>query len=119
MDWRKLEAAVDRTITGAFGERVRLSFMKNGVTDPARTAVVVRALLHVGAENIEPMGPAGTYRGTAAIGSAELLLDRAAYTGPVPLRGDKVRALDRAGEPWFEVSSVSDRETNLITVTLG
>ena len=34
VDWRKLEAAVDRKVGGAFGETVRLSFLVNGKTDP-------------------------------------------------------------------------------------
>lgn len=119
MDWRALEAAVDRTITGAFGETVRISFLQGGVVDPARSAVTVRARLHVGGDKATESGPGDYFRSHLAIGKAELQLDRTTYTGPRPVQGDKVRADDRAGQPWFQVESVSDRFTNIIKVSLG
>lgn len=119
MDWRALEAAVDRTITGAFGDNVRIAFMHSGAVDPTRAAVTVRAVLHVIGGDPVRTGPGDYYRGNVATHTAELLLDRSTYTGPIPIRGDKVQALDRAGQPWFEVASVSDRFTNLIAVSLG
>ncbi|OYX11246.1 MAG: hypothetical protein B7Z15_12175 [Rhizobiales bacterium 32-66-8] len=119
MDWRVLEAAVDRTTAGAFGETVRISFLHGGAVDPARAAVVTRAVLHVIGGDPVRTGPGDTFRSHVATHTAELLLDRSSYTGPIPVRGDKVRAVDRAGQPWFEVASVSDRFTNLIAVSLG
>jgi hypothetical protein len=37
----------------------------------------------------------------------------------MPQAGDKVRANDRDGKPWFEVAAVSDRYSNLIVLKLG
>lgn len=119
MDWRALEARVDGVMARSFGEKVRLSFMTAGQQDPTRPPVEIRAVLHVGGDRTVPIGPGDNYRTKLSLGTAELLLDRSTYTGPIPKPCDKVRALDRAGEPWFEVASVSDRFSNLIIVNLG
>ncbi len=93
--------------------------MQGGVVDPTRSAVTVHARLHVGGDKPETNGPGDYFRGRMAVGKAELQLDRATYTGPRPVKGDKVRADARSGQPWFEVESVSDRFTNMIKVSLG
>lgn len=122
VNWRKLEAAVDRKIGRAFGENVRLSFMDRpgGVLDPARPAVDIAAVLHVGGDDSKPVGDStDRYRVRLSLGQAELLIDRSSYTGPMPRKGDKVRANHRDGQPWFEVAAVSDRYSNLIVLSLG
>ncbi|WP_448786337.1 hypothetical protein [Brucella intermedia] len=118
-NWRKLEAMVDQKMTRSYGESVRLSFMKKQVVDPDRPTVEIIALLHVGGDDSRAPGPTGTYRSRLSLGEAELFLDRSSYSGPDPKIGDKIRANDRAGKPWFEVAAVSDRYSNLIVVKLG
>ncbi|KAB2783693.1 MULTISPECIES: hypothetical protein [Brucella] len=118
-NWRKLEAMVDQKMARSYGESVRLSFMKQQVADPDRPTVEIIALLHVGGDDSRAPGPTGTYRSRLSLGEAELFLDRSTYSGPDPKVGDKVRANDRAGKPWFEVAAVSDRYSNLIVVKLG
>lgn len=118
-NWRKLEAMVDQKMTRSYGESVRLSFLKGQVTDPDRQMIEIDAILHVGGDDSRAPGPTGTYRSRLSLGEAELFLDRSTYTGPDPKVGDKVRANDRAGKPWFEVAAVSDRYSNLIVVKLG
>ncbi|KAB2731569.1 hypothetical protein [Brucella anthropi] len=118
-NWRKLEAMVDQKMTRSYGESVRLSFMNKQVVDPDRPTVEIIALLHVGGDDSRAPGPTGTYRSRLSLGEAELFLDRSTYTGSDPKVGDKVRANDRAGKPWFEVAAVSDRYSNLIVVKLG
>jgi len=115
MNWRALEARVDKTLADAFGEDVRLSFLKNGAVDPDRPAIEVRAILCVGPN--EAPAIAGMNMRVAA-GQGALFLDRATYAGPSPKSGDKVRATDRAGTPWFEVANINDRETNLLVLAL-
>jgi len=118
-NWRKLEAMVDQKMTRSYGESVRLSFLKGQVADPDRQMIEINALLHVGGDDSRAPGPTGTYRSRLSLGEAELFLDRSTYAGPDPKVGDKVRANDRAGKPWFEVAAISDRYSNLIVVKLG
>lgn len=110
-------AANDR----AFAETVRLSFLKNGVADPARPAVEIEAILRVG------MGKETTAAG-ALVQSwnvriraqrGELHIDRAKYPAIVAKVGDKVKALARQGEPWFEVLGVDDRGNTRLLLELG
>lgn len=121
VDWRKLEAAVDRKIGGAFGERVRLSFMKGGKTDPDRPQIIVHCeALCVGGDEVSTLGGgrSGQFQTRLATGEAELFLDRASYDGPALLSGDSVRAIDRSGEPVWEVANVSNRDTSMIAIRL-
>lgn len=116
MDWRALEQQVDRTMNTAFGENVRLVFKADSVVDPDRPAVEVRAILHVDADQLASFGEGMKTRTTSS--TAELLIDRAAYSGPAIRSGDSVRAVTRVGQPWFSVVRVSDRDTSLLRVTL-
>lgn len=119
-NWRALEARVDQTMARAFGESVRLSFLKDGAVDPDRAALDLVAVLHVGGDDSKPIdNGSDRFRSRLALGEAELFLDRSTYTGPIPIGGDRVRANDRVGKPWFEVASVSDRYSNLLVLTLG
>ena len=119
-NWRKLEAAVDQKIGRAFGEAVRLSFLKDGVVDAARSAVDIVAVLHAGGDDSKPLTDGSDrYRSRLLAGQAELFIDRSTYAGPTPRAGDRVRATDRAGKPWFEVAGVSDRYSNLLVLSLG
>lgn len=114
----RVHAAVDQR----FAEPVRLSFLKAGAVDPDRAMVEVEAILRVAGDTsaITLKGSSGS--GWAPIieaGKAELHLDRATYAGP-PLRvGDRVKALSRPGEPWFEVASVEDRTQGRLIARLN
>lgn len=119
MDWRALQARVDGKIGRAFGENVRLSFLKGGAVDPTRPAVDIRAVLAAGEDKTKPIGPGDYYRAHHAVGETELHIDRSTYTGPSPVKGDRVKALERDGAPWFEVASVHDRFSNLLVLRLG
>lgn len=119
VNWRKLEAIVDQKIGQSYGESVRLSFMEGQVADPAKPMIDVTAVLHVGGDDSRSPGPTGTYRTRLSLSEAELFLDRSIYEGPIPQAGDKVRANDRDGKPWFEVAAVSDRYSNLVVLKLG
>lgn len=116
-NWRELEAKVDQAEIRLFGERVRLSFLKNGVVDPDRPAVDIDAILHCGGADSFQAGTG--YRTRLAASQAELVIDRSTYTGPMPKKSDKVRAYDRGASVWFEVLTVSDRYSNLLVLSLG
>ncbi|HEV7436974.1 MAG TPA: hypothetical protein VGO22_19230, partial [Pseudorhizobium sp.] len=88
-------AAVDNV----FGEPVRLSPMVEGRRDPDRPQVEVEAVLRVGGgqETNANGGYGQSWRTQIAAGRAELHINRAAYTGPRIISGDKVRAIARRG----------------------
>lgn len=110
-------AQVDNT----FAEPVRLSFMKGGVLDPDRPAVEIEAMLRVG--NGKETSAAGSmvqsWQTRLAAQGGELHIDRARYPGLVFRKGDKVKALARPGEPWFEVLTADDRGATRLVVQLG
>jgi len=116
-NWRDLEGKVDRIMARAFGEKVRLSFLKNGTVDPDRPTVDIVAILHAGGDDSYAAGTGMRTRLSA--GKAELVIDRSTYAGSMPRNGDKVRANDREGQPWFQVAAVSDRYSNLLVLSLG
>jgi len=120
VDWRKLEETVDKTVSRSFGESVRLSFFTSGGTiDSSRPAVDIRSVLHTGGDDSNAVGLQDGFRVRLSAGSGELFIDRSTYDGPMPRRGDKVRANDRAGQPWFEVHAISDRYSNLLVLSLN
>lgn len=121
VNWREREAAVDRLIfrPAHAGESVRLSFLKGGVVDPDRQAIDIVAVLAAGGDDSKPIGAGDHFRSRLSLGQAELFIDSSGYAGPRPRKGDKVRANDRSGQPWFEVADVSDRYSNLIVLSLG
>lgn len=98
-------------------EPVKLSFLKDGLPDPARPPIEIEAILRAGGgkEANVAGGYSQEWRTRLAAGKAELHIDRAAYSGPQPRAKDRVRALSRHGSPLFEVLRVDDRgETRLI-----
>lgn len=117
MDWRELEEMVDQTISDHFDEQVRISFfLPNGTADPARPQWTGRAVLHSGGDDSYQAGTG--YRTRLSAGQAELVLGRSTYDGPVIRAKDRVRALDRAGTPIWEVKDISDRYSHLIVASL-
>lgn len=96
---------------GDFGESVRLSFMKDKVTDPDRASVVIWAVLRSDPERT--IGPTGGNNKAMHMRHSstpsELHIDPVKYSGPKIREGDRVRAMDRPGVPVFEVLSVDDR----------
>ncbi|NDV88798.1 hypothetical protein GTW51_19055 [Aurantimonas aggregata] len=109
------------SVDSVFAEPVRLSFLKSGAVDPARPAVEVEALLRVGGGNETNVagGWAQGWRTQLAAGKAELSIDAALYAGPAIKVGDRVRAISRRGQPWFEVLRVDDRGETRLVMELG
>jgi hypothetical protein len=114
----------DRTLAvvdDKFAEPVRLSFMKDGKSDPVRGQIEIEAVLRTattGENNIDG-GKSREWKSQIAAGKAKLYIDRSTYTGPALVRGDAVRALSRVGTPAFEVLFVNDRSHTRLVVELG
>ncbi|WP_312411914.1 hypothetical protein [Shinella sp.] len=115
----KVLAAVDFK----FAEPVRLSFLTKvgGTVDPARPAVEIEAVLRVGEGKNTSVsgGNSMSWRSRIVADKAQLHIDRTTYTGPQPKQGDKVKALSRWGEPWFEVADVDDRSHTRLVLNLN
>lgn len=120
----RYHALRDRTLAAVdwvFAEPVRLSFLKDGAVDPDREAVEIEAILRVGGgkETMVSGGRDRDWRTKIQAGRAELHIDRARYPAIVVMQGDKVKALSRPGEPWFEVLAVDDRGQARLVLQLG
>lgn len=114
----------DRTVAAVdtvFAEPVKLSFLKDGEVDPGRPAVEITAVLRVGGGKESSLAPGTSraWRSKLAAGKAELHIDRSRYAGPDLQSGDRVRALARRGQPWFEVLRVDDRGDTRLVLELG
>ncbi|HMQ58949.1 MAG TPA: hypothetical protein PKE65_10410 [Rhizobiaceae bacterium] len=114
----------DRTLAAVDhfrAEPVKLSFFKDGDIDPGRPAREIEAILQVAAGN-DAMVSGGIdrdWRSRVASQRSELHIDRAKYPDLILRKGDKVRALSRPGQPWFEVFSVDDRSEPRLVLHLG
>ena len=118
------QADLDRVVGGNdvdLGERVFLAYLDGGVSDPDRTNEEIDAILRVGTERTSaPQGGAGiSWQTKLAGGEAELHISRSAYPNAILKTGDKVRALARVGQPWFEVATVNTRAQPRIIVRLN
>lgn len=113
-----LRARTAAIIDRHHAESVRLLFMKGAVVDPDRHACDISAILVVGSDR--PVSPGmESMRSRIAVGEARLIIHRSHYDGPLPRKGDRVRAEDRAGKPIFEVALVSDRHANNVVLHMG
>ncbi|CAN7202061.1 hypothetical protein LJR030_000516 [Rhizobium sp. LjRoot30] len=118
MDWQTLEAAVDTAVFATWQEAVRLSFLKNGVVDPVRPPRDIKAILHhPGLDGALTLG--GGMLTSVAASRHYLVIERAKYPGLIIRAQDRVRATERPGMPWYEVSKVNDRHSGIIILELG
>lgn len=115
----KVLGAVDQR----FAEPVRISFLNKEKTeaDPERPAVEIEGVLRTGGgkETGASGARADNWRTRLAAGKAELHIAAASYDGPRIATGDRVVALSRKGEPWWEVLRVDDRGENRLVLELG
>jgi len=121
----RFHALRDRTVAATdktFAEPVRLSFLKGGAVRPGSAGARQSRLCCASAAARKPMSAAATRRPGARASQAqrgELHIDRTVYPDLKFSKGDKVRALARPGQPWFEVLTVDDRLSTRLVVQLG
>lgn len=102
-------------------EPVKLSFFNDGALDPSRPAKDIEAILRAdaGKDALVSGGSDRDWRSRVAAQASELHIDRAKYPGIALKKGDKVKALARPGQPWFEVLSIDDRSEPRLVLKLG
>lgn len=103
----------------AFAEPVRLYFFKNGKADSEKPACTIEAVLRTGGDR-KSTGGGEEWKVRHIAGAATLHINPANMVDfPALKDGDKVRAISREGEPWFEVKSVNARGHTRILVDLA
>jgi hypothetical protein len=119
--FHNLRDKVLASVDSKFAEPVRLFFQKNGVADPSRTNVDIEAVLRVGEGKSSSVagGNSAGWRSRIVADKAQLHINRATYVGPQPKSGDKVKAISRHGEPFFEVVDVDDRSHTRLVLNLN
>lgn len=118
VDWRILEAKADRTIGATFGEEVRHLPQKNGTADPGRPVTNLRGVLHTPSPEGTINIGAGVVTNMAA-SEAALVIERADLGSVIFRKGDAILGLDLDGFPKWEVTTVNDRYTSIIVLTLN
>lgn len=110
-------ASVDKK----FAEPVFLAPQKENIADTGRPAMEIEAVLRTGDESISPFtgGKDKTWNSEVATQTAQLNIDRTKYPDVALVKGDKIRAISRKGEPWFAVLHIDDRSHGRLIAHLG
>lgn len=113
----RLLKVVDREMA----ETVELKFLIDQVVDPAREATEIQCILRSKEEERAGVtgGNAKSWKRDAAATPSQLHIDYSVLATIDLRKGDKVRAADRPGRPWFDVLSIDDRAHPRAIVTLG
>lgn len=108
-------------VDDVWAEQVRHLPLADGRQDVDRAATEIVAVLRTGDRDGEAMnfGRGIAARSRVMADGGYLRIDRAAYPELVVRRHDKVVAIDRAGQPVFEIQSVDDRSHLRLICELG
>ena len=120
-NWRALTAMATGVTSRLFREPVCLSFFKQGLVDPTRPKIEqIDAQLHLPEETDGKTGRSSSQFQTEVVsGVGLLIIQKADFVDRALITGDKVCALDRAGQPWFEILSVDTRGADQIVAKIS
>ena len=118
VDWRALEAKVDKMICATFGEEVRHLPQKNGTADPSRPVTDLCGVLHTPSPEGTINIGAGVITNMAA-SEAALVVQRADLGAVIFRKGDVIRGSDLPGTPLWEIKNVNDRFSSIVVLTLN
>ena len=120
MGWSLREELMEE-VDDVWAEAVRHLPLISGSKDPDRAAVEIIAVLRTSDRETARMnfGRGTNARAGVTADGGSLRIDRAVYAALVVRKGDKVVALDRDGQPVFEVLSVDDRSHLRLICELG
>ena len=113
----RLLEVVDRELS----ETIEVKFLVGQAVDPARPAQDIRCILRSKREETASVtgGKSETWKRDASATPSQLHIDYAVWATIDLRKGDKVRATDRPGQPWFEVLAIDDRAHPRAIVSLG
>lgn len=106
-----LKADLREAVDEVWAESLRFLPLAGGHPDPDRDPLEFDAILRTKVRDRETVsfGHGNAARLGIAASGGVLRIDRAAWPGVHPRKGDRIVALDRAGQPVFEIGTVDDR----------
>jgi hypothetical protein len=116
---RELQEDLLAEVDDVWSEEIRLLPMAGQSADPDRPRDVLFAVLRTGERETSAMRAGRGGRSSLASGGGHLRIDRTAHPELVVRKHDRIVALDRIGEPVFEVLSVDDRTHLRLICELG
>jgi hypothetical protein len=124
MDWKGLEAMVDKTVLGMFSERLELlpyaATSPNGPASPdaSRTSLVLTAVLYW-PDDKAVIAASPSFHTKVEASPARVAINRQDYPDLVIRRGDFLRALDRPEQPTLKVGKVAADHRDLIILEIA
>lgn len=118
---RALREELMEEVDDAWAETLRHLPLSSGREDLAREKVEFTAVVRTGDRETERMnfGRGNNARSGIAAAGGHLRVDRSAFPDLKLKKGDKLVALERTGEPVFEVLTVDDRSHLRLICELG
>lgn len=110
-------AFCDRLASQMFGETVRHFPLKKGAADPSRPGRELVAL--VGSEGASTLNLGGGFNMSVTAEPLTVWIDTTAQPDLNIMAGDRMRMLERPGQPFAEVNTVTRRHPTLLVLTLG
>lgn len=120
-NYQSIRERTTRAVDAVMAETVKQFPLKNGQADPSRHSYEFQAVLRTGGTKNTSVsgGLARDWMVRISAGKAQLHVDRVANPAVKIAVGDKIRAISRAGSPWFEVLELDDRSHSRLIVELG
>ena len=118
-NFQQIQADAIRVVDRVMAEDLLLFPLTGGRVDATRRGGPVRGVLRVGRNTDKNAAgePGAAWAQRIAMGKAELHVDRA---GALDIhKGDKLRAIERPGAPWFEVLSMTENAHGRLVIDLG
>ena len=108
-----------RAVDAVMSERIMHFPLRQQQPDPHRSKREIHAVLRVGGLRDKPAEGGKSWMARIAQGRAECHIDRSTQPNIDIRQGDRIRAVERVGQPIFDVLQVQERHHGRIVVGLG